>query len=80
MIDYDSIKYINLNTSVLIIKKLGKFNDFLNFKKNNFKNLKIVKVDIQRLYSCVSSNNEVEYFIPQSNQFILLYKCFKSYF
>jgi len=33
MIYYDSIKYINLNTSVLIIKKLGNFNDFLNFKE-----------------------------------------------
>lgn len=33
MIDYDSIKYISLNTSVLMIKKLGNFNDFLTLKK-----------------------------------------------
>jgi hypothetical protein len=40
MIDYDSIKYISLNNSVLIIKKLCNFNDFLALKKIIFKILK----------------------------------------
>jgi hypothetical protein len=68
IITYDSVKYISLNTTVLIIKKLGKKFSFKNkqiiLKPQNY----IVKADIQRLYSC-GSNDEVEYFIPQSSHF-----------
>lgn len=77
IITYDSVKYISLNTTVLIIKKLGKKFSFKNkqiiLKPQNY----IVKADIKRLYACVS-NDEVEYFIPKSSHF--KFNSFKSFF